>query len=345
MGRSGYGIVGQFQPRQALHSSVSTIFDTIDAEDAQERLTCDTVAHGRRPCDLEARNLELDHFSYFPLIGEAPDSGLEEPPETVLVEVLYAPTQRNPAQQTCPPFVEVPRDYDTAILAAELGSWGLHGSFYQCGSHDAIFYQENAESAEHCIIYCHADPMTPNGTGELQAFLDSKHLKLFTDTHLFDLPDFIQDQIAKCRHRHKPPLWVDSSGISDSWCFAVFVEQYVEDNDNGDPWLEFLGLTCQQVLNEPDRPHHTGTTHIGSDAAETEGLLWSALWRLAQNDRLPTTFVCDSQLVGQQATGMIGSTLAEKPYRHLQLHSKRWRRVCPENIFVLRTPEAMQAIL
>ena len=99
--------------------------------------------------------------------------------------------------------------------------------------------------------------------------------------------------------------------MSDSWCFAVFAEQYTEDTTQEERQLEFIGLTCQQVLYELDRHHHIGTDHIGSDAAETEA-------RLAQNHRIPTIYVTDSQLVGGQAQGRVGSSAHNAPYRNLR---------------------------
>ena len=158
---------------------------------------------------------------------------------------------------------------------------------------------------------------------ELHAFFNAPPIALVTDITPYDVPDFICEAIARCkpldrhdrlviytdgssqsRRRHCSPIWTDLHDVSDSWCFAVFAEQYADDGPGHSPYLEFIGLTCQQILYEPDRPHHAGTDHIGSDAAETEALLWSALWRLAQNHRLPTVFVSDSQLVGGQAIGI-----------------------------------------
>ena len=172
---------------------------------------------------------------------------------------------------------------------------------------------------------------------ELQAFFNAPPLQLSTDITPYEVPDFIQEAIAQCRplsrhdrliiyadgssqskKRHCSPLWTDLHEVSDSWCFAVFAEQYPDQDDNSGRNLEFIGLTCQQILYEPDRPHHVGTDHIGSDAAETEALLWSALWRLAQNHRLPTIFVTDSLLVGGQASGTLGTSSPSTPFCHLR---------------------------
>ena len=135
----------------------------------------------------------------------------------------------------------------------------------------------------------------------------------------------------KARKRHCSPLWTDLHEVSDSWCFAVFAEQYPDQDDNSGRNLEFIGLTCQQILYESDRPHHVGTDHIGSDAAETEALLWSALWRLAQNHRLPTIFVTDSLLVGGQASGTLGTSSPSTPFCHLRATFQALEAILPED--------------
>ena len=185
---------------------------------------------------------------------------------------------------------------------------------------------------------------------ELQAFFNAPPLQLITDITPYEVPDFIQEAIAQCRplsrhdrliiyadgssqskKRHCSPLWTDLHEVSDSWCFAVFAEQYPDQDDNSGRNLEFIGLTCQQILYEPDRPHHVGTDHIGSDAAETEALLWSALWRLAQNHKLPTIFVTDSLLVGGQASGTLGTSSPSTPFCHLRAAFQALEAILPED--------------
>lgn len=72
-----------------------------------------------------------------------------------------------------------------------------------------------------------------------------------------------------------------------------------------------------------------GTDHIGSDAAETEALLWSALWRFAQNHRLPTIFVTDSLLVGGQAAGTTGIGSVSAPFCHLRAAFQALEAILP----------------
>jgi len=156
---------------------------------------------------------------------------------------------------------------------------------------------------------------------ELCAFMDASNDILWTDYSLFDLPEFIKLALDRCQtvqrvdryviftdgssqavHRHSPPLWIADNDVSDSWAFAVFAEQY-SDDDNADPILEFLGWTCQQVLYDLEAAHSIGTTRIGSDSAETEALFWAGMWRLSRNNNVPTVFVSDSRLIGDQAAG------------------------------------------
>eukprot|EP00435_Cladocopium_sp_Y103_P013990 s3230_g3.t1 len=161
-------------------------------------------------------------------------------------------------------------------------------------------------------------------------------MQLWLDYHILDLPDFIKDALDAClpiqridryviytdgssqtRHRHRPPEWVAEHDTSDSWAFAVFAEQYSLDPSQPSI-IQFLGFQCQQILYESNLPHHIGTTRIGSDSSETEALFWAGLWRLASNDRVPTVFVSDSHLVGDQAAGRHGSQIADAPFYHLR---------------------------
>eukprot|EP00435_Cladocopium_sp_Y103_P023500 s582_g5.t1 len=161
------------------------------------------------------------------------------------------------------------------------------------------------------------------------------HATLWTDYTILDLPDFIRQALDQCgpvercdryviftdgssqtSHRHRPPEWIAEHDLSDSWAFAVFAEQYATDHQPSQ--LQFLGFQCQQVLYEHSAAHHIGTTRIGSDASETEALFWAGLWRLARNDGVPTVFVSDSRLVGDQAAGRIGSQIGDLPYQHVR---------------------------
>ncbi|CAL1136602.1 unnamed protein product, partial [Cladocopium goreaui] len=49
------------------------------------------------------------------------------------------------------------------------------------------------------------------------------------------------DGSSQSRKRHCSPLWTDLHDVSDSWCFAVFAEQYTEDTAQEERQLEFIG--------------------------------------------------------------------------------------------------------
>ena len=171
---------------------------------------------------------------------------------------------------------------------------------------------------------------------ELRSFFEDCGDILWKEHELFDLPDFVSQALRNCggidkvdryvifadgsshsQHRHKPPLWVAENDVSDSWAFAVFAEQYAE-NINDPPHLEFLGWHCQQVLYDLQAPHSIGTSKIGSDAAETEALFWAGMWRLSRNNNVPTVFVTDSRLIGDQAAGRCGSSTRDTPFQNLR---------------------------
>ncbi|CAL1136698.1 unnamed protein product [Cladocopium goreaui] len=162
---------------------------------------------------------------------------------------------------------------------------------------------------------------------ELQQFFNPANHPLHRDLSGFEIPEICQQLIEDCvmhqridrlliyadgssqsKYKRKPPLWIEEHDISDSWCFAVFGENYDSDK------LMFIGFQCQQVLYNEAAPHHLGTAHIGADAAECEAMCWAALWRLAQNHRIPTVFLTDSQLTRGQANGDTGASTTSIPF-------------------------------
>ena len=174
----------------------------------------------------------------------------------------------------------------------------------------------------------------PLNAAEIQKFLDSTEHILQTDLEPLHLPEDIFTQVNHLEelnhidrlliftdgssaqlHRHAPPQWIAEHGTPDSWAFAVFAEQYLPD---GESKTQLLGWTAQQVLYEDHLPHSVGTQSVGSSPAETEGLLWAALWRLAQNHRIPTIFLSDSTTTINQATGHYGSTSFSEPFQLLR---------------------------
>eukprot|EP00435_Cladocopium_sp_Y103_P064835 s146_g26.t1 len=184
----------------------------------------------------------------------------------------------------------------------------------------------------------------------LQDIQVDQHDHLWQDYTILDLPVFIREALDQCvdiqrcdryiiftdgssqtKHRHRPPEWVAEHDLSDSWAFAVFAEQY-PDGPQQPSKLQFLGFQCQQVLYEAAAAHHIGTTRIGSDASETEALFWAGLWRLSRNDAIPTVFVSDSRLVGDQAAGRIGSQICDMPFQHLRALFQALAECLPEDL-------------
>eukprot|EP00438_Fugacium_kawagutii_P016297 Skav208500 [mRNA] locus=scaffold1658:66831:72825:+ [translate_table: standard] len=103
--------------------------------------------------------------------------------------------------------------------------------------------------------------------------------------------------------RHNP--WqMEEEGHGDAWAFLVLGETYICPQSSV---LTFLGWHSQKVLYGSDAPHHLGTDKIGAESAEKEALAWAALWRLAQNNRTPTTFCVDSTSTAFQADGQYGT--------------------------------------
>ena len=166
---------------------------------------------------------------------------------------------------------------------------------------------------------------------DLIDFFTPAYQPLHTTVEGFDLPDLCKHFIDNCvTHTHVdrlliyadgssqsqkkrcPPQWVEEHDIGDTWCFAVFGENYQSEQ------LMFMGFQCQPVLYDTTAPHHLGTAHLGADAAEREALTWAAIWRLGQNHRLPTIFLTDSMLTRGQASGDIGASTAMTPLRLLR---------------------------
>ena len=185
---------------------------------------------------------------------------------------------------------------------------------------------------------------------ELRHFLAAAQNLLWTDFEPFDLPECIKLELRQCqtvdhvdrlviftdgssqaRQRHQPPEWIADYDISDSWSFAVFAEQYSTDGSQPSR-LQFLGWQCHQVLYETHAHHYIGTQKVGSDAAETEALFWAGLWRISQNHCIPTIFVSDSRLVGDQAAGRIGSTHADEPFRLLRAVFQTLTAILPHDL-------------
>ena len=190
----------------------------------------------------------------------------------------------------------------------------------------------DAEKISDAFTDCklHVD-LTPE---DLSAFFHSASDILCPTLDGVDLPHHIQEALDGCQplqqvdrlliycdgsslpeQRRAPPQRAEERGKGDTWAFLVLAEEYSPDSA---PKLNFIGWTAQPVLFEAGAPHHIGSTSIGSETSEREALFWSALWRLAQNHNLPTTFCSDSVLAERQGAGLHGAKDVSKSYRMLR---------------------------
>ena len=106
-----------------------------------------------------------------------------------------------------------------------------------------------------------------------------------------------------------------NSGV-DAWAFIVLGERYGPTPQSSH--LEFLGWHAQSVLYDAATSHQIGTTRLGSELAEREGLFWAMLWRLGQNSRIPTCFRPDNLTTAGQAQGAFGAQIQDDSFRCLR---------------------------
>ena len=96
----------------------------------------------------------------------------------------------------------------------------------------------------------------------------------------------------------------DEFPLIDTWSFLVVGERYLPTGTQSK--FVLIGWMAQQVLYNPDSPHHLGAEFLGSDVAEREALCFAALWRLGVPRRIPTVFRPDSLSTCLQAQGHCG---------------------------------------
>ena len=145
---------------------------------------------------------------------------------------------------------------------------------------------------------------------DLQKFFQSANNILSTSLDGIDLPQHVQEALFSCQpldridrlliycdgsslpeQRRSPPCRAEEKGKGDTWAFIVLAEEYTESSH---PKINFVGWSAQPVLFDPQATHHIGSDKIGSETSEREALFWSAMWRLAQNHNIATTFCSDS---------------------------------------------------
>ena len=169
---------------------------------------------------------------------------------------------------------------------------------------------------------------------DIEEFFSSARDLLCRSAEGLDLPAHIQLAIDECaplehidrliifcdgsslaEHRRSPPLRADEEGHGDTWSFLVLAEQYVDSQASK---LNLLGWTAQPVLFSSEASHFIGSDKIGSETSEREALFWSAMWRLAQNTNIPTTFCTDSSTAERQGRGQDGAHQPDLSFRLLR---------------------------
>ena len=138
---------------------------------------------------------------------------------------------------------------------------------------------------------------------DLHLFLNS--IPLLGDLH----PDryiIYVDGSSQGQQQHHPIAWIEEHGLPDAWAMIVLAERYATPAQTHQLYL--VGWTAQQVRYDPANRFHLGSTTPGSLTAEREGMTWAFLWRIGQNNMVPTLIRSDSQLTCDQASGFKGAT-------------------------------------
>jgi len=144
---------------------------------------------------------------------------------------------------------------------------------------------------------------------ELHLFLNS--IPLLGDVH----PDryiIYVDGSLQGQQQHHPTAWIEEHGIPDAWAMIVLAERYATPDQTHQLFL--VGWTAQQVRYDSASRFYIGSTIPGSLTAEREGMTWAFLWRIGQNNMVPTLFRSDSQLTCDQASGSKGATILDDSF-------------------------------
>lgn len=185
------------------------------------------------------------------------------------------------------------------------------------GDHSA-FYQPSIEVAENDCVITPGIPMKEfqqlflSATDVLSRDLDGFDIpdvskpafRLSTSTNLEDFDRILiyTDGSSKAKDRHRPPLWNEERGSSDTWSFVVVGEKIVKDVSTAG----VIGWMTHPVRYNADSAYYIGIETLGSYASEREALVWAGLWRLGHNTKIDTIFRTDSLISSQQADGSIG---------------------------------------
>ena len=218
-------------------------------------------------------------------------------------------------------------------------------------------------NADACVV------KTPFSKADLQELLCAGNGALCTDFTGLELPPFIEDVLtsalpgdlnepwdrwliftdgsSQTKNKHFTPEYADAMSMPDTWAMLVLGERYTTDSDSE---IVPIGWAAHPVRTDPCGSCFAGSTRIGADIAEREGLLWAGLWRLTQNQVTPTVFCVDSKVTCGQADGTVGVADPDMTYRllrgifqclqaglpahHLRMHHVKSHTGDPYNEFV-----------
>ena len=185
--------------------------------------------------------------------------------------------------------------------------------------------------AEACLV------KTPFSKADLHELLSAGKDVLCKDFTGLELPSFIEEALtctspgdleeqwdrwliftdgsSQTKNKHFTPEYADAMSMPDTWAMLVLGERYISDSDSE---IVPIGWAAHPVRTDPCGSCFAGSTRIGADIAEREGLLWAGLWRLTQNQVTPTVFCVDSKVTGGQADGTVGVADPDMTYRLLR---------------------------
>jgi hypothetical protein len=170
----------------------------------------------------------------------------------------------------------------------------------------------------------HATPpcfvKTPFNSEDIQELIQAGRDVLCTDFTGLELPTYIEEALtssepgdigahwdrwliftdgsSQTKNKHYTPEFADAMTMPDTWAMLVLGERY---NEGSGSTIVPLGWQAHPVRTDPLGSCFAGSTRIGADVAEKEGLLWAGLWRLSQDCIVPTVFCVDSQTTSGQA--------------------------------------------
>ena len=153
-------------------------------------------------------------------------------------------------------------------------------------------------------------------------------LPVATPDQKFDRYVIYTDGSSKAQSRRTIPDRPDDphSGV-DTWAFLVLGEDYARDEQPGKLWL--VTWQAQQVLYREDSSHHIGSSRLGSEIAEREGMFWALIWRLGIDSRTPTCFRPDSLTTAGQAQGLFGAQVADLSFQCLRAAFQSLEAILP----------------